>query len=154
MLCPEFLRDLLEHSFIGHIWAFPKLWEVDEKFILPSWYFLNSENIEAFFLEFPFSPRGLKLASTAWKVSAFGAILARMRENPDQNNSEYGQFLRSEVLLKEPRSTLGVLWDFNAQKHFLKIFKNTLFTEYLRTAASFNLVETACLWLAVFWKLL
>ena len=52
---------------------------------------------------------------TAWKVSAFGVILVRifphsdwirrdtqylvqMRENADQNNSEYGHFLRSDVL--------------------------------------------------------
>ena len=48
---------------------------------------------------------------TAWKVSVFGVILVRlfplsdwirifpyliqMRENTDQNNSEYGHFLRS-----------------------------------------------------------
>ena len=28
----------------------------------------------------------------AWKVSVFGAILVRMRENTEQNNSEYGHF--------------------------------------------------------------
>ena len=39
---------------------------------------------------------------TAWKVSVLGAILVRifsysvrMRENTDQNNSEYGHFSRS-----------------------------------------------------------
>ena len=39
----------------------------------------------------------------AWKVSVFWVILVRispysvrMRENADQNNSEYGHFLRSE----------------------------------------------------------
>ena len=34
-------------------------------------------------------------AITAWKASAFGAILVRIFENTDQNNSEYGYFLRS-----------------------------------------------------------
>ena len=33
---------------------------------------------------------------TTWKVSVFGVILVRMRENADQNNSEYGQFLCSD----------------------------------------------------------
>ena len=33
--------------------------------------------------------------NTAWKVSIFAVILVRMRENADQNNSEYGHFLRS-----------------------------------------------------------
>ena len=46
--------------------------------------------------------------STAWKVPVFGAILVRifphsdwirMRENADQNNSEYQHFLRSEIIL-------------------------------------------------------
>ena len=58
-------------------------------------------------------PRHTCAYHTAWKVSAFGVILApnfpifllrilriypysvRMRENADQNNSEYGHFLRS-----------------------------------------------------------
>ena len=33
--------------------------------------------------------------STAQKVSVFGIILVQMRENTNQNNSEYGHFLRS-----------------------------------------------------------
>ena len=32
---------------------------------------------------------------TAQKVFVSGVILVRMRENTDQNNSEYGHFLRS-----------------------------------------------------------
>ena len=37
---------------------------------------------------------------TAWKVSVFGIILlpifqSKMQENGNQNNSEYGHFLRS-----------------------------------------------------------
>ena len=42
---------------------------------------------------------------TAWKVSVFGVILHNiflrsdwMRENADQNNSEYGHFLRSGII--------------------------------------------------------
>ena len=45
----------------------------------------------------------LENVSTAWKASLFGAILVntfpysvQMRENADQNNSEYGHFLRSD----------------------------------------------------------
>ena len=41
---------------------------------------------------------------TAWNVSVFGVILVRifpysvrMRENADQNNSEYGNLLRSAI---------------------------------------------------------
>ena len=34
--------------------------------------------------------------STTWKVSVFGVILFRIFPYSDQNNSEYGQFLRSE----------------------------------------------------------
>ena len=41
---------------------------------------------------------------TAWNVSVFGVILVRifpysvrMRENVDQNNSEYGNLLRSTI---------------------------------------------------------
>ena len=30
--------------------------------------------------------------ATAWKLSVFGVILVRMRENADQNNSKYGHF--------------------------------------------------------------
>ena len=46
--------------------------------------------------------------STAWKVPVFGAILVRifphsdwirMRENADQNNSEYQHFLRSDSFM-------------------------------------------------------
>ena len=33
---------------------------------------------------------------TAKKVSAFGVVLVPLRENPDQNNSEYGHFLHSD----------------------------------------------------------
>ena len=55
------------------------------------------------------------MSTTAWKVSVFGIILVRifpqsdlrifpysvqMRENANQNNSEYRHFLRS-VLIKE-----------------------------------------------------
>ena len=46
-----------------------------------------------------------RVDDTAWKVSVFGVILVillsispysvRMRENADQDNSEYGHFLRS-----------------------------------------------------------
>ena len=46
----------------------------------------------------------LKLADTAWKVALFGVLLVHifphsdwMRRNADQNNSKYGQFLRSEM---------------------------------------------------------
>ena len=38
------------------------------------------------------------LVNTAWKLSIFGVILVRMRENAAQNNSEYGLFLGSERL--------------------------------------------------------
>ena len=53
------------------------------------------------------STKGLDVADTAWKLSLFGVILVsifpysiRMRKNADQNNSEYGHFLRNvrEVL--------------------------------------------------------
>ena len=39
------------------------------------------------------------LAVTAQKVSVFGVVLVRMRENMDQNNSEYGHFSCTEYFL-------------------------------------------------------
>ena len=36
---------------------------------------------------------------TAWKVSLFEVTLVQMRENADQNNSNYGHFLRSASLI-------------------------------------------------------
>ena len=35
------------------------------------------------------------LVNSAYQVSVFGVILVRMRENMDQNNSQYGHFSRS-----------------------------------------------------------
>ena len=40
------------------------------------------------------------LENTAWKVSVFGVFLARIFPHSDQNNSEYGHFLRSRKLCK------------------------------------------------------
>ena len=34
----------------------------------------------------------VRTQNTAWKVSVYEVILVRMRENMDQNNSEYGHF--------------------------------------------------------------
>ena len=42
----------------------------------------------------PGLPQILKLI-TAWKESVFGVVLARIRENTDQNYSEYEHFSRS-----------------------------------------------------------
>ena len=38
----------------------------------------------------------MELSATAKKVSVFGIILVRIFPHSDQNNSEYGHFLRSE----------------------------------------------------------
>ena len=39
--------------------------------------------------------KGTIKTTTASKVSVFGVIVVRMRENADRNNSEYGHFLRN-----------------------------------------------------------
>ena len=39
-------------------------------------------------------------AFTAWKVSAFGVIPVHIFPYSDQNNSKYGQLLRSNLFLK------------------------------------------------------
>ena len=57
----------------------------------------------------------------AWKVSIFGVIQVRIflhldwitRENTDQNNSEYGHFLRSIILLIFANYTGSLHWGYS-----------------------------------------
>ena len=39
----------------------------------------------------------LQSINSAWKVSVFGVVLVQIFPHSDQNNSEYGHFLRSVI---------------------------------------------------------
>ena len=60
--------------------------------------------------------------NTAWKVSVFGVILCpysdRIRENKDQNSSEYGHFLRSVFPFVEEYSMTCHVRSFHYNYYF------------------------------------
>ena len=69
-------------------------------------------------------------------MSVFGVILLRMRENAEQNNSEYGHFSRSEVLILDFSGFRFYIF------YFMRSKKPTELREYLQpTTAPFPILH-------------
>ena len=72
---------------------------------------------------------------TARKVDVFGVFLVRMRENADQNNSEYGRFYAENVRDKITKYTimyLRVILLKNENKKFTYLMKKIYQTNHVK----------------------